>query len=156
MSDEITSAEERTDTAARTKRRPKVGRLLRAILPWIMTLLVFIYIFHQVPFSEVMASFRLVRLSIFVPIVLIVFVVLLISQALCHHLAFTWLAARTRFFEVLLASSAAHILGVVNVFIAWGGLGYWLSKAKKVPPSEATGTIFFIVFMDLFAIIALS
>ena len=156
MSGEITSAEGRTGKAAGPRKRPEVGRLLRVILPWVMTFLVFIYVFHQVPFPEVMASFRLVRLSIFVPIVLILFLVFLISDALCNHLVFTWLTARTRFFEVLLASGAARILEVVNVLIGRGGIGYWLSKTKKIPPSEATGAVVFIVYMDVLAIFVVS
>jgi len=103
-----------------------------------------------------MAAFRLVRFHLFIPLILIIFSVMFITDSLIHHLAFTWLAARTRFFEVVLARGATYILGMVNFFIGQGGIGYWLSRTKKVPAGEAASTIVFVIFMDLFAIVVLS
>lgn len=146
----------RTERPAAVRKGKKAGRLLRGILPWIITALIFGFIFHRVPFSEVTAAFGLVRFHLFIPLILIIFSAMFITDSLIHHLAFTWLAARTCLFEVVLARGASYILGMLNFFIGQGGIGYWLARTKKVPAGEAASTIVFIMFMDLFAIIVLS
>lgn len=156
MPGEFITKEAPIEKPAAVRKSRKVKRLLRGILPWIVTAFIFVFIFRRVPFSEVMAAFRLVRLHLFIPLILIVFPITYISDSLSHHLAFTWLVERTRFFEVLLARGASFILGMLNFFIGLGGIGYWFSRTKKVPAGEAASAIVFVMFMNLFPIIVLS
>jgi uncharacterized membrane protein YbhN (UPF0104 family) len=156
MPGELITEGARIEKPAAVRKGKKAGRLLRGILPWIITAIIFGFIFHRVPFSEVMAAFGLVRFNLFVPLILIIFSLMFITDSLIHHLAFSWLAARTRFFEVVLARGASYILGMLNFFVGQGGIGYWLARTKKVPAGEAASTIVFVMFMDLFAIIVLS
>jgi hypothetical protein len=50
-----------------------IGRLVRRILPWIITVLIFVYIFRQVPISDVRDALELVQLKLFVPLVVAVY-----------------------------------------------------------------------------------
>ncbi len=156
MPGELITEGTRTERPIAVRKGRKAGRLLRGILPWVFTVLIFGFIFHRVPLSEVTAAFGLVRFHLFIPLILILFSVMFITDSLIHQLAFNWLAARTRFFEVVLARGASYILGMLNFFIGQGGMGYWLARTKKVPAGEAASTIVFVMFMDLFAIIVLS
>jgi len=131
-------------------------KTLRGLLPWLATGLIFYYIFRQVPFSQVWSALKLVRLQILIPVVLINYIAYFLADVWVHYLAFKWLAAEVRFREVLFARGASYILGLINFFIGQGGVGYWLARAKHVPAGEATSTIFFIMFMDLFLLILLS
>jgi len=133
-----------------------IGRLVRRILPWIITILIFVYIFRQVPISDVRDALELVQLQLFVPLVVAVFIIYFAGDALAHHLAFSWLVTPTRFFEVLLARAATYILTTVNFFAGQGGIGYWLVRTRKVSPGEATSSIVFVMFMELFLIFVLS
>ncbi|UCD85720.1 MAG: flippase-like domain-containing protein [Deltaproteobacteria bacterium] len=156
MPDEPITEDNRVEKPEAVKKSGKVSRLLRGILPWVITALIFVFIFRRVPFSEIIAAFGLVKIYLFIPLILIFFPITFISDALSHHLAFTWLAKRTRFFEVLRARGASFILGMLNFFIGIGGIGYWFSRTKKVPAGEATSAIVFVMFMNLLSIIALS
>jgi len=156
MTEESIIKESRSDELSAAGKSGKMGGLLRNLLPWIVTVLIFVYIFRQVPLPEVMASFKLVRLDLFIPVVFTVFPVFFITDTLTHHLVFTWLAARTRFFEVMFARGATYILSMLNFFAGQGGIGYWLSRTKKVPGGEAASTIVFVMFMELFLIMVLS
>lgn len=138
--------------AADARRTGAIGRVARSVLPWIVTVLIFVYIFRQVPISDVRDALRLVRLDLFLPLVVVVFIIYFAADALAHNLAFRWLAASTRFFEVLLARAATYILTMVNFFAGQGGLGYWLVRVKGASPGEATSSIVFVMFMELFLI----
>jgi uncharacterized membrane protein YbhN (UPF0104 family) len=115
-----------------------------------------VYIFRQVPVSDVRDAIELVQLRLFLPLVVLVFTVYFAGDALAHHLAFSWLAAPTRFFDVLLARAATYILAMLNFFAGQGGIGYWLVRTRKVSPGEATSSIVFVMFMELYLIFVLS
>jgi len=143
------------DINSKTK-KPVTWRIIRNVLPWAVTALILIYVFKQVPLSDVREAFALVRLHIFIPVSLFVFTIFFLADSLTHHLAFNWLAAHTKFLEVLPARGATYLLTQLNFFAGQGGIGYWLSRKKKVPAGEAASTIVFVMFMDFFVIMFLS
>lgn len=131
-------------------------RVIRNILPWVITAFIFIYVFRQVHLSEVREAFALAQLHIFIPVALFVFSFFFLTESFAHHLAFNWLAAQTRFLEVLLARGATYLLTQLNFFAGQAGIGYWLSRKKKVPAGKTASIIVFLMFIDFFVIMFLS
>jgi len=125
-------------------------RLLRAVLPWVLIILIFEYIFiYQVSLTDVIEAVKSANLGIFIPVFVIFFSVSYMFGLLHNYLAFNWLAGRTGFKELFFARGASMLLAMVNPFAGAGGLGLWLSRKKQVPALEATGIILLVLFTDL-------
>jgi len=131
----------------------RVLTVSRRVIPWIGTVLIFAYIFYRVPIRDVLDSFHLVRPVIFISLYTIQFVIFFNMDALAHYLVFNWFNAKTGWVEVFFARGATYILSLLNYFVGQGGIGFWLARKKNVSATEATSSIVFLLFMDLFSLI---
>jgi uncharacterized membrane protein YbhN (UPF0104 family) len=135
----------------------KVWQHIKSFLPWAITCLLLGYIFiYKVEFLDVFNAVKLVNLSIFIPIILIVFMIGTFASTFFYYLAFNWLAAKASFKEIFYARGAIHVLSIINFALEQGGLGYWLARKKSVSGGQAFSTIFFIMIMGGFLIMCLS
>lgn len=132
------------------------GRLstaARKTLPWMGTIIVFIYIFSKVPFGDVIGAFTLIKPAVFISIYALQFMAFINLDSLAHYLVFNWFNAKTGWIEVFFARGATYILSLLNYFMGQGGIGYWLARKKNVSATEAASSIFFLLFMDFFSLI---
>jgi uncharacterized membrane protein YbhN (UPF0104 family) len=135
----------------------KAWQLIKSLFPWVVTCLLLGYIFfYKVEFFDVFNAVKLVNLGIFIPMVLIVFLIGIFASTFFYYLAFNWLAAKASFKEIFFARGAIHILSILNFALEQGGLGYWLARKKSVSGGQAFSTIFFIMIMGGFLIMCLS
>lgn len=121
---------------------------VKRVLPWLITVVIFSYIFvYQVELGHVFEAALLVKLRIFLPTLIVVFLVGFAVDTLSLYLTINWMAAECGYLEVCVARGASHILGVINYSLGQGGMGFWLAKKKKVSAGIASGPIVFMMFM---------
>lgn len=148
MADKMITTGVATEEKAAVSTRSQFLTFACHVLPWIITGLIFYYIFRRVPFREIWTSFGLVRLHLFIPLVLFMFPFFFIIDSVAHNMVFNWFNCRTDFREVLYARGATYILNLLNFFVGQGGMAVWLSRKKKVGLKEATSSVIFLMTLD--------
>jgi hypothetical protein len=123
-------------------------------VPWLVTVAVFIYVFHRVPVDKVFEAAVRVNLWIFVPLLVGDVAFHFFWDALVHTYLFRWFGTGLTYRGMLAVRGASYLLALLNFFMGQGGLALLMNRWKNLSLSRATSVIIFNIFNDYFLLLA--
>ena len=131
-------------------------KILKNVLPWLVALGIFFYLFHKYDPKEIWASLQVVILPIFIPFTILYFIIIYFADIfslskVLHRFGYT-----VTVMELVPVRGVTYLLMVLNYTAGQGAFAYYLKKTHKIPIFEALSIFFFIALVDLFWIISLA
>ncbi len=136
--------------------RGKFRRALRKWLPWIVTVLIFVYLFERISVEKVLLAVQKADLVLFLPPLIFFVLFYYFWDSLVNSRLFTWFGVPTGYREMLPVRGATYLFIVLNYMVGQGGLGLVMNRWKKISISRATTIVIFGLYMDFFTLLALS
>jgi len=147
--------------APEVRKRP---RLWQKLLPWIITIGCFAYIYsalHRAASHEGMTlpayfgkSFESVRWGRWLALMIPYSITYLIVDSAVVWQTVNWFNTRISYGEILPIRASAYILSLVNEQVSKGAIGYYLNRRYNVPGWEVGSSMLFIMFCEYYSLIA--
>ena len=122
-------------------------RLLK-LLPWVITLAIFIIIFRRVPVPELLEALQQARLLPYLALMAPYSMIYCLVDAFVLTQAVTWFHQPVRYARILPVRAAAYILSLLNPGLGQGGTAFYLHRREGMPFLEMVGTIIFLVVIE--------
>jgi hypothetical protein len=155
-----------TETAQSTEAAlPKRGaRPWQKLLPWLITVVCFAYIYHALHGAAARASLSLAAylaksfeavswtrwLALMIPYSLFY----LIFDSAVMWKVVNWFNTKISYTEILPIRASAYILSLINEQVSKGAIGYYLNRRYNVPGWEVGSSMLFIMFCEYYSLIA--
>jgi hypothetical protein len=118
------------------------------LLPWLVTILIFTWIFHRVPLGDLLTALGQVRL--------LPYLALMVPYSVCYCLVdawvlcrvINWFHTRVAYHRILPVRAAAYILALLNPSLGQGAVAFALHRREGVPFLELTGSILFLTVLE--------
>jgi uncharacterized membrane protein YbhN (UPF0104 family) len=126
---------------------------IKKILPWLATVALFIYLFHEIPPQKVAQALVHVRPILFTVYALAYFLLVMLIDCYSLSWAFSKFCVSTSFQEILPARGASYLLALVNYNAGQAGVAYFLKRTKNASFFKALGTLLFILVIDFYWVV---
>ena len=129
---------------------------LKTLLPWLVAIGIFTYLFHVYPPHKIWDSLQYVRLGTFIPFVLGYFVFIYLADVFAITRVLKRFGFDVPMKSLLPARGVTYLIMVLNYGAAQAGFAYYLKKTHRIPIWEALSIFFFIAVIDLYWVISLA
>jgi hypothetical protein len=146
----------REANASGAPQRPR-GRILRHVIPWLITLACFAYLYNRIgrgapPGQSVLAYLA----SIFAGVDWLAWLALMIPYSLLYLLVDTavlwrvvnWFNTRVSYRDLLPIRASAYIVSILNEQVGKGAIGWYLSRRHGVPGWQVASSMLFIMLCE--------
>jgi hypothetical protein len=130
--------------------RKKLG----ALLGWAVTLAILAYLFHTVPFAQVIEALHSAR-SWTVPVIAVMVFAIYLADSFAIKKTFGWFVAPLSYGEVLLVRGATYLLALVNYSVGQGAIVYFVNRARGVPVLRGTAAVLLVMGTNLLVLLLL-
>ncbi len=134
----------------------KILHYTKKILPWVIAILIFAYLFKQYPLSKVLKAITFVNLWTFGTFALGYFVFIYVIDSLVFTYCFRKYGYEVTFKDIFLARAVTYLIMIINYPASQVAFAYYLNRRYKIPVFQAMGVFFLIIFIDLLWIITLA
>lgn len=125
-----------------------IRQRLTRLLPWVITLAIFIFIFRRVPVSELLEALRQAHLLPYLALMAPYSMIYCLVDTFVLTQAVTWFHQPVRYARVLPVRAAAYILSLLNPGLGQGGTAFYIHRREGIPLVEMVGTIVFLVVIE--------
>ena len=122
-------------------------RLLK-LLPWIITLAIFIIIFRRVPIPDLLEALQQARLLPYLALMAPYSMIYCLIDTFVLTQAVGWFHQPVRYARILPVRAAAYILSLLNPGLGQGGTAFYIHRRELMPFLELVGTIIFLVVIE--------
>lgn len=126
---------------------------IKRFAPWLMTAVIFYYLFQAVPPLEVLRTISAANIPLFIFYTVAYFVIMLFVDGVGLKWAISRFSTRISFAETLIMRGATYLLMLVNYNLGQGGMAFYLQRTHKAPLFRTLGTVFLITVIDLSIVI---
>lgn len=133
-----------------------VARAAKVLLPWILTVLIFAYLFRKWPVAKVVESFAAARWGLYLALMAPYSVAYFMIDTLAVTTAVRRFHAPVRYRDILPVRAVTYVLALVNSNVGQGGLALWLHRRAGVPFLAMAGTILFLAFVEVYQLVLYS
>lgn len=132
----------------------KILGLLKKVLPWLVALLIFVYLFHEYKPAQLWQAIKHVNPVFFLTVTVTYFIILYVVD--CKTIS--WVLTRfgypisTR--EIYPARGVTYLIMNLNYPASQAAFAYYLKRTHKIPIFEVLGIFFFVALIDLYILIA--
>ena len=127
---------------------------LRKWAPWLVTSVIFYFVFQRVPLDKVVDAALHADLRIFLPLLLACFIIQFFWDVFVYTLLFRWFDTPVSYTDMIPVKGASYLLAALNFFVGQGGLAVLMSRWKGLSIKRASSIIFFTIFNDYFLLLA--
>jgi len=127
---------------------------LRKWGPWLVTAVIFYFVFQRVPIEKVVDAAVHVDLLIFLPLLIANLVIHFFWDILVYTKLFRWFGTSVSYTEMLPVRGASYMLIVLNFFVGQGGFTLLMNRWKGLPIIRVTSIVIFTMFNDYFLLLA--
>ena len=130
------------------------------LLPWVVTLLCFFYLYHRLdraaaaegrPLLPYLAAiFESVSWPLWLCLMVPYCVLFFAIDSLVVWRVITWFNTRLRYTDVLPIRASAYILSLVNEQVSKGAIALYLSRRDGIPGWEVGSSMLFIMFCEFY------
>jgi hypothetical protein len=131
-------------------------KLLKTIIPWILTILLFVFLFSRIPVDQVIDTLANARWGLYLAILIPYSCLYLLLDAGAVTVAVRRFHAKVRYREMIPVRAVTYVLSLVNHNVAQGGLALWLWRKEKIPFLAIAGTMIFLAFIEISDLILVS
>ena len=118
------------------------------LLPWVITLAIFVFIFRRVPVPELLEALRQASLLPYLALMAPYSMIYCLVDAFVLTKAVTWFNKPVRYSRILPVRAAAYILSLLNPGLGQGGTAFYIHRREGVPFFEMAGSIVFLVVIE--------
>jgi hypothetical protein len=143
---------------------PGVGALLRRVLPWLLTLLCFGYLYFKIQGQAARAGETPLRFvaEIFAGVSWTRWLLLMIPysafflaiDSLVIWRVINWFNTRVRYLDILPIRASAYIISILDERIGKGAIGYYLHRHDGVPGWQVGSSMLFVMFCEFFYLLS--
>ena len=125
-----------------------IRQRLFKLLPWFITLAIFIIIFRRVPIPELLEALQQARLLPYLALMAPYSMIYCLIDTFVLTQAVTWFHKPVRYARILPVRAAAYILSLLNPGLGQGGTAFYIHRREGMPFLEMVGTIIFLVVIE--------
>ena len=125
-----------------------IRQRLVKLLPWVITLAIFVFIFRRVPVPELLEALRQASLLPYLALMAPYSMIYCLVDAFVLTQAVTWFNKPVRYGRILPVRAAAYILSLLNPGLGQGGAAFYIHRREDVPFLEMAGTMVFLVVIE--------
>ncbi len=126
---------------------------LRKWFPWIVSILVLIYIFHRVPIEDVLNAALQANLWIFLPILLFDSAIHYFGDVIVFTLLYRKFGTTLTFLGMMPITGAAYILRLLNFFVGQGSMALLMNRWKDLSILRASSVVLLSIFCDYYVVL---
>lgn len=144
-----------------TRKKPK---LWQRLLPWLITIACFAYLYNVLNHAAVAAgtrpipyfikSFENVSWTRWLALMIPYCILFLLIDSLVVWGVINWFNAKLSYAEILPIRASAYILSLVNEQVSKGAIAYYVNRRNGVPGWEVGSSMLFIMFCEFYSLIA--
>jgi uncharacterized membrane protein YbhN (UPF0104 family) len=131
----------------------KVWTWTKKILPWLVTIALFAYLFHQTPPEKVWKALSFVRPVFFGSYAFVYFLVILAFDAYSLTRVLNQFCVPISYRELLPARGVSYLLSLVNYNAGQASLALYLKRTHNASFFKALGSILFVMVIDLYWVV---
>lgn len=131
-------------------------KILKNILPWLMAVGIFAYLFHIYHPKQIWAALSYVSLPVFIPFTIIYFLIVYFADIFVMSKVLKRFGHDVSVKELIPVRGATYLLMILNYAASQGAFAYYLKKTHRIPIFEALSIFFFIALVDLTWIMTLA
>ena len=128
----------------------------KKIIPYIVTLLIFAFIFWRIPMGRVGAALENVPIVKFFCVFMPFSVVYWVVDSVC----LTWVVQRfnapLRLRDIMPICASMYLLALINTNLGQGGVAWYLHRKAGIPFLEVLSSILFIALMEVYQLFLFS
>jgi hypothetical protein len=133
----------------------RFGQFFKRLLPWIVTIGIFTYLFHQITVSEVLKAAALVNLWAFIPVIIGGFIMYFLWDAMVFSFVFKDVGTRVSYRAMVAIRGATHLITIINHFAGVGSVAILMNRWKKIPISQTGSVVAYKLFLEYYGVLAL-
>ncbi len=134
----------------------KIFSRIKQILPWIVAIAIFAYLFHLYPPSQVWKALKYVNIQAFVAFSIFYFGFIFLIDSWSMKMVITKFCHAVRLRDICAARGATYLVMVLSYPASQAAFAYYLKRRYNIAIFEALGIFLFIVVVDLLWIITLA
>jgi len=127
---------------------------LRKWGPWLVTAVIFYFVFKRVPVEKVIDAALHADLRIFLPLLLACLIIQFFWDVLVYTLLFRWFDTEVSYVDMISIRGASYLLIALNFFAGQGGLALLMNRWKGLSIKRTSSIILFTIFNDYFLLLA--
>lgn len=152
-----THSEPRGTPAAPQKRSPSpLVRVLRVLVPWVLTVAIFAFLLARIPVEKVVESIAQARWGLYIALMLPYSVAYFLLDSLAVTIVVRRFHAPVRYRDILPVRAVTYVLALVNSNVGQGGLALWLHRRENVPFFAMAGSFVFLAFIEVYQLVIYS
>ena len=136
--------------------KQKTIKLLKNVVPWILTAYIFYYLFDKYPPRSLLNSLKLANLVYFIGWAIIYFLLIWFIDCWGYAKILSRNGYPTRPQALLVPRSVSYLLMVLNYGAGQGSFGYVVAKTRKIPMEKSMGVCILVLMFDLYWVILLA
>ena len=137
---------------------------LRRILPWLLTLVCFGFLYFKIqgqalragetPLRFIAGVFQGVSWTRWLALMVPYSAFFLVIDSLVLWRVINWFNTRVRYFDILPIRSSAYIISILDERIGKGAIGYYLHRRDGVPGWQVGSSMLFIMFCEIYYLLS--
>lgn len=130
--------------------------LLKKVVPWVVAVLIFVYLFNKYKPSQIYQSLKYVNVLYFFGLAAIYFIFMYLVDCKTVSMILTRFGYPIPTRDVLPGRGVTYLIMTINYPAAQAAFAYYLRRTHKVPIFEGLGVFFFVAFIDLYILMAVA
>jgi len=134
----------------------KIFSYLKHLLPWCVAALIFVYLFHLCPPSQVWQALTYVNLPSFSAFAVFYFAYLLFVDSWAIQKVICKFSHTVSFRDIVIARGVTYLVMIINYPASQAAFAYYLKRRYGIPIFQILGIFIFLIIIDLFWMIMLA
>lgn len=126
---------------------------IRRILPYLLGVLLIVYMIHLVSVEKFLASISRGRYEYFLPTAIVFFLATFYIDVLGTKLLFDRSVIYTTFKEVLVVKAISGLVGFLNQAVGQMSMGYYYHRKSGLPFFYVVGALILLLFIDIVSLV---
>ncbi|MDY6933202.1 MAG: lysylphosphatidylglycerol synthase domain-containing protein [Spirochaetota bacterium] len=132
-----------------------VQTIIRKWLPWILTISIFIYLFHRIPIVNIIDAIEQADIALFLPILIFCVLFFYLIDTYIQTFLFRSFGTDVNFRDMAPIRGATYLIVLLNYVAGQGGMVLLMNRWKNLAISRATSVVIFSLFVDYYTLLAL-
>ena len=131
-------------------------KVLKIIIPWALTILLFVFLFSRIPVDQVIATLQQAQWGLYLAVLFPYSCLYLLLDTAAVTIAVRRFHAPVKYTEMIPVRAVTYVLSLVNHNVAQGGLALWLWRKENIPFLGIASTMVFLAFLEISDLILVS
>ena len=131
------------------RRQKKLRTFLKKILPWLVAVAIFGYLFHKYPLANIWNSLKSINIPAFIAVAVLYFGIMYLIDTCVITKILKHFGHESSFKEMLPARGVTYLIMVINYAASQAAFALYQNRKHGLPMSEMFGIFGIIVVLDL-------